>query len=64
MGMHDQYEADLADMQKLKDKNDGIQFLLVVIDVFMRYVWVEALKTKSELDVIQGFKNIFYALKN
>ena len=24
MGMHDQYEADLVDMQKLKDKNDGI----------------------------------------
>ena len=64
MGMHDQYEADLADMQKLKDKNDGIWFLLVVIDVFMRYVWVEALKTKSELDVIQGFKNNFYTLKN
>ena len=61
--MHDQYEVDLADMQKLKDKNDGVQFLLVVIDVFMRYVWVEALKTKSELDVIQGFKNNFYTLE-
>ena len=24
MGMHDQYEAYLVDMQKMKDKNDGI----------------------------------------
>ena len=31
--MYNQYEADLADMQKLKDKNERVQFLLVVIDV-------------------------------
>ena len=23
-GLNDQYEADLVDMQKLKDKNDGV----------------------------------------
>ena len=31
-----QYKVDLVDMQKLKDKNDGVQFLLIVIDVFSR----------------------------
>ena len=58
-GLRDQYEADLADMQKLKDKNDGIRFLLVVIDVFSRMMWVEPLTTKSEDEVIKAFKKIF-----
>lgn len=58
-GLYDQYEADLADMQKLKDKNDGVTFLLVVIDVFSRYVWVYPLKSKGEKDVVLGFKTIF-----
>ena len=61
-GMHNQNEADLADMQKFKDKNDGIQFLLVVIDVFTRYICVKPLKTKSEVDVMQGFKNNFLCI--
>ena len=38
MGMNDQYEVDLADMQKLKDKSDGVAFLLVIIDVFTHYL--------------------------
>ena len=58
-GMNDQYEADLADLQKLKRHNDGYTFLLVVIDVFTRFLWVEPLKNKTEASVIQGFKNIF-----
>ena len=37
-GMNDQYEADLANMKKLKDKNDGVAFLLVIIDVFTHYL--------------------------
>ena len=32
-GLNDQYKVDLADMQKLKDKNDGVHFLLIVIDL-------------------------------
>ena len=37
-GLNDQYEADLVDMQKLKDKNGGVQFLLIVVDVFSRFM--------------------------
>ena len=58
-GLRDQYEADLADMHKLKRYNDDISFLLVVIDVFSRYLWVEPLKTKSDQDVVNGFRRIF-----
>ena len=58
-GLYDQYDADLADMQKLARKNDDYTFLLVVIDVFSRYLWVEPLKGKADRYVVEGFKNIF-----
>lgn len=58
-GLRDQYEADLADMQKLHDLNDGTTFLLVVIDVFSRHLWVEPLRGKGELQVLAAFKKIF-----
>lgn len=58
-GLRDQYEADLADMQKLKRYNDDYTFLLVVIDVFSRFLWVEPLKSKNEQDVVNGFRKIF-----
>ena len=58
-GMHDQYDADLADMQKLSRRNDGVRFLLFVIDVFTRFLWVEPLKDKSDSSVVEGFEKIF-----
>ena len=58
-GLKDQYEADLADVQKLSKENDGIRFLLVVIDVFSRFLWVEPLPSKHEENVIKGFRLIF-----
>ena len=36
--------ADLADMQLLSKYNKGIRFLLCVIDIFSKYVWVDLLK--------------------
>ena len=58
-GLNDQYEVDLVDMQKLKDKNDRVQFLLIGIDVFSRFMWVEPLENKLEDTVINGFQRIF-----
>ena len=62
-GLNDQYKADLADMQKLKDKNDGVQFLLIIIDVFSRFIWVEPLENKLEDTVINAFQRIFQRAK-
>ena len=55
-GLNDQYKAD---MQKLKDKNDGVRFLLIIIDVFSRFMWVEPLENKLEDTVINAFRHIF-----
>jgi hypothetical protein len=58
-GIRDQYEADLADMQKMADSNDGVRYLLVCIDVFNRELFVSPLTSKHEVKVIEGFKSIF-----
>ena len=62
-GLNDQYKVDLAGMQKLKDKNDGVQFLLIIIDVFSRFMWVEPLENKLEESVINAFQHIFQRAK-
>ena len=39
--------VDLADMQLLSKFNKGFRFLLCVIDIFSKYVWVIPLKDKK-----------------
>ena len=58
-GLHNQYNADLDDMQKLKEKNDGVRFLLIIIDVFSHHLQVEPLLNKTEESVIEAFRHIF-----
>ena len=62
-GLNDQYEVDLVDMQKLKDKNDGVHFLLIIIDAFSRFMWVKPLENKLEDTVINAFRCIFQRAK-
>ncbi|KAK3092447.1 hypothetical protein FSP39_002935 [Pinctada imbricata] len=54
-----QYDADLADMTSLSRNNNGVKYLLVIIDIFSRYLWVEPLKNKTGKEVIKGFNNVF-----
>jgi len=53
-GPNEQLDVDLADMQSLSKDNDGIKYLLVAIDVFSRYAWVEPLKNKTAKEVERG----------
>ena len=41
------WEADLAFVQDIAKENDGVNYLLVVIDVFSKYVWVRPMKNKT-----------------
>lgn len=49
---------DLADMTKYKDSNKNIKFLLICVDIFSRYAWVEPLKTKNADDVLEAIQKI------
>ena len=54
-----QWQGDLADVKDLEDANDGVTFLLVMIDVVSKYLWVEPLASKHGPVVLEGLKNIF-----
>lgn len=58
-GVDYQWCADLIDMSSLARYNDNTNFLLTVIDVFTKYAWVEPLKSKTMLEIVRGFTNIF-----
>ena len=57
-GIDDQFDADLASFISYADENDGYKYLLVVIDIFRRYGWVQPLKDKSSNEVVKAFDKI------
>jgi len=54
----DLWQADLMDMQSHSKKNYGFKFILVVIDTYSKYVFVEPLKNKSAKECTKGMVNI------
>ena len=54
--------VDLADMQLLSKYNKGIRFLLCVIDIFSKYVWVVPLKDKKGISIVKAFQSILKQL--
>ena len=49
------WSADLVDMQLISKFNIGFRFLLCVIDIFSKYVWVVPLKDKKDLSIVNAF---------
>jgi hypothetical protein len=57
-GPNDVWAIDLVDMGEWKDDNDGMPFMLNVIDAFTRYAWSVPLQDKSAETVTSAFKKI------
>ena len=57
-GIDDQFDADLASLITYADENDGYKYLLVVIDIFSCYGWVEPLKDKTAREIVNAFDKI------
>ena len=57
-GIDDQFDADLASMSDYEKSNDGYKYLLVVIDIFSRYTWIEPLKYKTADSIVRAFNKI------
>ena len=47
--------ADLMDMQAFSKDNNGIKYLLTVIDIFSKFVWIVPLKWKTGQEVANAF---------
>lgn len=55
-GIHDQFDMDLIDVSNIKSQNSGVNFLLVVIDIFSKFLWIETLKNKTAKKVVAALK--------
>lgn len=53
-----QFQCDLVDVRHLAEFNDGINYLLTVIDTFTRYAFVRPLKTKTGKEVTKAFLSV------
>jgi hypothetical protein len=53
------WDADLIDLSIYKSKNYNYCYILLMIDIFTRYVYLRPLKTKVGSEVIQAMTNIF-----
>lgn len=49
---------DLADMCNYTIENDGVRFLLIVIDIFTKKLYVRSLKTKTMAEVARKMESI------
>ena len=62
-GIDSIHASDLADVAGnrnfLAKQNDGVKFLLLVIDVFPKYLWVVPLQRKTALEVSAGLESIY-----
>ena len=57
-GIDELWQVDLVDVTKLSRENKGYKFLLTVIDVFSKHGWIEPLKNKTGVSILNAFKKI------
>lgn len=62
--LHDLWQADLVEMLPYRRFNKGYRYILVVINAFSKYVWIQPLKSKSAKDVTKAMRNILEGVKN
>ena len=58
-GIDQQWQADLADMQAIAKQNNGVKYILTVIDIFSKYAWAVPVKNKGSNEMLEAFKSLF-----
>lgn len=58
-GIDHQWQADLADLSDIARANDGMRYLLTVIDCFSKYAWVIPVKRKDAATTLGAFHKLF-----
>ena len=54
----DVWECDLVDVQAISRHNDSVKYLLTLIDVFLKFLHMVPLKSKSGKDVSAAFQSV------
>ena len=52
------WEADLACVQDVAKENDGVNYLLVVINVFSKFLWIRPMKNRIARNLMQAFNSL------
>lgn len=58
IGIDETWQADINDLNNIKEFNDGKRFILVVIDVFSKFAFARELNSKNGKDVSNAFNSI------
>jgi hypothetical protein len=56
--INDVWESDLVDVQGLTKYNDGVKYLLTVIDIFSKFLHIVPLKSKTGKAVKSALQSI------
>ena len=56
--LREQFQLDLTEVSKISEHNDGVNFLLLCIDIFSRKLWVRPIKRKTASEVLANFRSI------
>lgn len=59
----DLIQADLIEIRTISAENDGINYLLLIIDVFTRKIWVYPLRDKRATTMKNAFENWLQSLR-
>ena len=62
-GLDEIWAADLIEMRPFAESNNGVNYLLAVIDIFSKYAWLAPLKNKKGDSVANALQDIFKTRK-
>jgi hypothetical protein len=57
------WQIDLLDVSKIRDENEGFNYLFVCIDCFSKKAWVVKMKNKNSASSVSAFKTILKVSK-
>ena len=58
-GIDNQWDGDLMVLNSLAKYNNSYKYILLLIDIFSRYIWTVKMKTKTSEETINAMKQIF-----
>lgn len=59
----EQWEIDLIDLKIFANQNNGYNYILMVIDVFSKYLFAIPTKTKTAIEILNKFEQLFKTRK-
>lgn len=56
-------QADLIEIRQISGQNDGVNYLLLIIDIFSRKIWVFPMETKTAVETVNVFSAFLHEIR-